>query len=119
MEIRYNSLSNDDRRKLSYLNREPATLACLTTSPTGPTQVPQTLYTAVVAFTLGVIDPNVRAIRGKLVGKSNNRVNIHGDALATTVLPDDRWRIAHDAVKKCIFHDGKSLGLNIRMKVYG
>ena len=46
-------------------------------------------------------------------------MDAHGDALGVAILPGDRWRRSHDAIKDRIFLDGRVLGIDIQSEVYG
>jgi hypothetical protein len=50
---------------------------------------------------------------------SHLRVDLYGDALGAAVLPNDRWRSAHDVFKHQICLDAKFLGVAVKQKVYG
>ena len=52
------------------------------------------------------------------IGDTNLRVDIYGDALGTAVLPGDRWRHAHDAVKNTIYTDCRVLDVAAQKEVY-
>ena len=91
----------------------------LTTTPSRETIIPQYLFTGVAALLLGALDPNIQQHVGRTVGHSNYRVDPNGDALASAVLPEDRWRIAHNYFQQLIYTDAKVLGLQIRKEVSG
>ena len=95
-------------------------MACFTTAPTAQSQVPQNLFTGIAAHIIGAIDPNIRHLIGATIGDHYHaKVDIYGDALATAVLPGDRWRTSHDVMKDQIFKDGKTLGVFIDTEKYG
>jgi hypothetical protein len=120
INARYNALPADDRRKVAFLHRQPLSMACFTTAPTTQSQVPQNLYTGVAAHILGAIDPIIRPLVGASIGDQQSaKVDLFGDALATAILPGDRWRTAHDTMKSRIFLDLKTLGIFVEQEKYG
>lgn len=117
---RYDALPRSDRRRIAHQHRQTHTMACFTTSPTTKSQVPQSIYTGCFALLLGAIDPAYRDLIGATIGdKTQSKVDTFGDALGTTVLPGDRWRISHDAFKDRLHLDGCTLGLSIQQERYG
>ena len=56
---------------------------------------------------------------GSRIGNTNFRVDLYGDALGAAVLPNDRWRSAHDVFKHQIYLDAKFLGVAVKQEVYG
>ena len=40
-------------------------------------------------------------------------------ALGVAILPGDRWRRSHDALKDQIYVDGRTLGIDVQKEVYG
>ena len=119
LAARFEALGKRDRRRISYQNRSPSTMACFATPPTKSSQVPQYLYTGLVALVTGALDPKVVAAQGMRIGDTNLRVDLHGDALGTAVLPGDRWRRSHDAWKNLIGLDAKFLGVEVQKEPYG
>ena len=119
IKIRYDSLNENDRRRQTFKNRLPTSTACLTTTPSQSTQVPQNLFTGLVALTFGALDPNISAVRGATIGNSRLIVDVNGDTLAVAILPGDRWRSSHDVLKNFICMDARMVGVNIKKEVYG
>ena len=117
--VRYENLQVQDRRRIAFKERLSSTTACLTTAPTGPTQVPQQLFTGIVAHLFGAIDPVIHDAVGGRIGNTNLRVDMFGDALGAAVLPGDRWRKAHDAFQNQVFLDSRFLGCLMQKEVYG
>jgi len=116
---RHKAHSAEDRRRISYENRLPSTLAFATTAPTKATMVPKPLFTGAVALVMGALDPAVLGAYGARIGNTNMRVDLYGDALGAAVLPGDRWRRVHDIFKDQIYLDAKYLGVVIQKEVYG
>jgi hypothetical protein len=119
INARHDALADTDRRKQAFQQRQPNTMACLTTAPTKMSQVPQNLFTGCAAHILGAIDPIFRPLVGSRIGNTPYKVDLHGDTLGSANLPGDRWRLSHDAMKDQIFMDGKMLGTTIKTEVYG
>ena len=46
-------------------------------------------------------------------------MDLHGGALAVAILPGDRWRRSHDALKCHIYVDGRALEVDVQKEVYG
>ena len=91
----------------------------LATAPTKATEVPQLYFTGAVALVMGALDPAVVNALGSRIGNTNLRVDLYGDALGAAVLPNDRWRSAHDVFKQQIYLDAKFLGVEVKQEVYG
>ena len=68
---------------------------------------------------MGALDPTVVNALGSRIGNTNLRVDLYGDALGAAVLPNDRWRSAHDVFKHQIYLDAKFLGVAVKQEVYG
>jgi hypothetical protein len=68
---------------------------------------------------MGALDPAVVNALGSRIGNTNLRVDLDGDALGAAVLPNDRWRSAHDVFKHQIYLDAKFVGVEVKKEVYG
>jgi hypothetical protein len=94
-------------------------MAFLATAPTKATEVPQVYFTGAVALVMGALDPAAINALGSRIGNTNLRVDLYGDALGAAVLPNDRWRSAHDVFKQQIYLDAKFAGVEVKKEVYG
>ena len=119
ISARMNQLPSDDRRRLSWMNRQSTTSAIFTTTPTISSQVPNNLFTGTAALLLGAVDPAILRLVGLRIGTTNNIVDLHGDSLANAILKGDRWRIAHDTLTKAIGTDMTTLQITHMREVYG
>jgi hypothetical protein len=63
---------------------------------------------------MGALDPAVVNALGSRIGNTNLRVDLYGDALGAAVLPNDRWRSAHDVFKQQIYLDAKFVGVEVK-----
>ena len=108
-----------DRRRTSFENCLPSTLAFATTAPTKASILPKPCFTGATALVLGALDPAVLAARGARIGNTTLRVDPYGDALGAAVLPGDRWRRVHGNFTNQVFLDAKFLGVGIWREVYG
>jgi hypothetical protein len=117
--LRHKNLAKTDRRRTSFENRHPRTMAFVATAPTKATQVPQVYFTGAVALVKGALDPAVVGALGSRIGNTNLRVDLYGDALGAAVLPNNRWRSAHGVFKHQICLDAKFLGVAVKKGVYG
>ena len=61
--------------------------------------------------------PHLEKLIGSRIGDTNLRVDVHGDALGVAILPGDRWRRSHGALKHRIYPDGRALGVDVQMEV--
>ena len=68
---------------------------------------------------MGALDPAVVNALVSRIGNTNLRVDLYGYALGAEVLPNDRWRSAHDVFKQQIYLDAKFLGVAVKQEVYG
>ena len=57
--LRHKNLAKTDRRRTSFENRLPSTMAFVATAPTKATEVPQVYFTGAVALVMGALDPTV------------------------------------------------------------
>ena len=116
---RMNMLQKDDRRRLSWMNRQSTTTAIFTTTPTRDSQVPNYLFTGTAALLLGAIDPSILKLVGRKIGTTNNIVDMHGDSLANAVLKGDRWRTAHDTMNQAFSKAMSLFNINHMREVSG
>jgi hypothetical protein len=114
LSLRHKNLGKTDRRRTSFENCLSSTMALLATAPTKATEVPQVYFTGAVALVMGALDPAVVNALGSRIGNTNLRVDLYGDALGAAVLPNDRWRSAHDVFKQQIYLDAKFLGVEVK-----
>jgi hypothetical protein len=94
-------------------------MAFVATAPTKATEVPQVYFTGAVALVMGALDPTVLGALGSRIDNTNLRVDLYGDALGAAVLPNDRWRSAHDVFKHQIYLDAKFLGVAVKQEACG
>jgi hypothetical protein len=116
---RHKNLAKTDRRRTSFENRLPSTMAFVATAPTEATEMPQVYFTGAAALVMGALDPTVVDALDSSIGNTNLRVDLFGDALGAAVLPSDRWRSAHGVCKHQIYLDAKFLGVAVKQEVYG
>ena len=113
----YKALPKEDRRRVAFFNRDRFTI--ISTSPSVDSQCSQLLFTSLVCLLFGAIDPMMREIQGNRIGNRGNKCDTYGDNLASAIVPSDRWRAAHDALKMFMFQDGRRIKINIQKEVYG
>jgi hypothetical protein len=92
-------------------------MAFVATAPTKATEMPQVYFTGAVALVKDALDPTVVDALGSRIGNTNLRVDLYEDALGAAVLPNGRWRSAHDVFKHLIYLDAKFLGVAVKQEV--
>ena len=98
----------------AFQNRVASTAACLTTVPAHATEVPRELFPGAAALHLGAHGCLLMNLVGPRIGDTHLKTDVNGGALGIAILPGDRWRRSHDAIKHKIYLDGRSLGIDLQ-----